>query len=645
MDSQLLLATVIHSMREGVVIHDHTGVIIEANPAAERILGLSKDQIMGRNSTDPRWRTIREDKSPFPPEEHPSALALSTHKSQRGTLIGIILPSGEERWLTVNAEPIFERNTSRPSHAVVTIEDITRERRRLIKYRESENRLQLSLELGQAATWEIDLKRNRFYHSGSLLKFFGEDVEQKAMHDVWSFVYEDDRDRIKSQWYQHLSGGPPVNTDHRVVFANGKIRWMHAYTQVSEWEHNRPKRIMGFLQDISSRIEQEKHLERALNVAKRASETKSNFVANMSHEIRTPLNGVIGMAQILASTELAQEQKEYLKTILDSGETLCALLDDVLDISKIESGRMKLNPTDSDIFSSLSSACNLFSAIALEKQLEFHVDLSEELKNTYRYDSVRMRQCLFNLLSNAVKFTNKGSISVKACVKNQDTDNHLIEISVADTGRGISSKEQTALFEEFVQLDTGTTRKHGGTGLGLSITRKLAQLMGGDVLIESKMGEGAKFTLTFYAAALAATTEDETYEEEETNFESSLANYRCLIVDDHETNRKILNLMLSNLGMVPSEAQNGQEALEKLSASGFDIVLLDIHMPVMDGKQTLKHIRNSGANWSDIPVVVLTADALDRVDPEWKKLNLNEYVTKPFNSADLFLKLKSSLER
>ncbi len=644
MDSRLLLNTVIDSMKEGVVIQDHTGAIVSVNPAAEKILCLSIDQMRGRKSTDPRWRSIHENGAPFPGEEHPAMIALKTGKSQRGTLMGIVLPDETKKWIRINAAPIFENNSPTPTHVVATFEDITVERTQLKQLEESQERLQLSLILGEAGTWEIDLEKRQFHHSGALVEFFGEGINQTDRTDLWEYVHPDDLSKLKELWEQHKLGGPPLDAAHRIIHSSGRVRWVKAYTKIAKWKYSKPIRVIGFLSDISNRVEQEEKLQEALSEAERASQIKSTFVANMSHEIRTPLNGIIGMAHILETTELEERQKEYLETIVNSGETLRDLLDDVLDISKIESNRMELHPAENNLYKTISAACTLYSNIAIEKGLSFSSDLDRELNSRCLFDATRIRQCLFNLLSNAVKFTLKGEITVSASVLKTTDSKRLVQCIISDTGCGIPTQGRTDLFEEFVQLESNTTRSHSGTGLGLAITRRLARLMGGDVTLNSQYGKGSEFTLTFEIEQIRNKQVVETHQNKpSTKSRELLEDVRILVVDDHEVNRKILNVLLTTQKAISVEVSNGFKALKMLEKEKFDLIILDIHMPVMDGRETLLHIRKSDKPWKDIPVVILTADVLDKDNTKWSYLGLNGYVTKPINTRDLYAQIKSAL--
>ncbi len=333
-------------------------------------------------------------------------------------------------------------------------------------------------------------------------------------------------------------------------------------------------------------------LEEARRAAEAAAAAKSNFLASMSHEIRTPLNGVLGMAQSLHGDELTDAQSEKVNVILDSGKTLMALLNDVLDLSKIEAGKLEISPIDDDLRESIERAVMLFRPGAIEKGITLDIDLDDAVPGRLRFDPVRVRQCVSNLLSNAIKFTEIGGrVGLRLETRGLPDGSHLVAITVSDSGIGMNQETLSKLFSQFAQADGSTSRRFGGTGLGLAISRQLARAMGGDIDVESEFGKGSSFRLSFKAdpAAMSRTAAETVRQApgaepvSEARAGSPLAGARVLIVDDNKVNRQVIKLFLAPCSVVISEAVNGLDALEKLKQAPFDIVLLDVHMPVMDG--------------------------------------------------------------
>ena len=403
---------------------------------------------------------------------------------------------------------------------------------------------------------------------------------------------------------------------------------------------------VGVGADITALRERERELKKARKAAEAANEAKSAFLANISHEIRTPLNGILGMTHLLASSNLTDEQRDQIETILDSGKTLMAILNDVLDLSKIEAGKFEISPIDHDLSQLLDRLNKLWAPQAAEKGLTLTLEIDPEMQSNLRFDPIRVRQCLSNLVSNAIKFTARGSIKVSASV--QPVGDELFEatLSVADTGIGMNDETRNRLFTPFSQGDATTARNFGGTGLGLSISRKLARLMGGDVTVSSEPDKGSTFTLTFQAEAGAAPEELVTENNTDTPGDARWADgLKLLLVDDHPLNRKVARLFLEPLNIHVTEAVNGEEALFHLDAQEFHLVLLDMHMPVMDGRETLRRIRAEGSPHRDLGVIVLTADSLGPDNTGYDEMGADGYIRKPIDHRDLILEIGRVLEK
>jgi signal transduction histidine kinase/ActR/RegA family two-component response regulator len=398
-------------------------------------------------------------------------------------------------------------------------------------------------------------------------------------------------------------------------------------------------RKAGISVDVTDLHNREIELEAARKQAETASSSKSAFLANMSHEIRTPLNGIMGMAQVLESTRLDDAQREFVGTIVDSGKTLMALLNDVLDLSKIEAGKFDIVPADANLAHVLRRQLKLWKPRAAEKDLDLTLAFDADLPTYVSFDQVRVQQCVSNLVSNAIKFTAKGRVEIFASAKTLPDGEHLVDVRVTDTGPGMDAETLGRLFQPFAQADETTSRKHGGTGLGLSITRRLAELMGGSASAESTPGRGSTFRVSFRArdAQVRAAAPDSSRPTHTGDVRETLksSNIRVLLVDDHPINRQVASLFLRPFNMRIVEAVNGAEALAALELESFDVVLLDMHMPVMDGPTTIGHIRNSGQDWAGIPVIALTADAMSGDRERYLAMGMTGYLSKPLAERDL----------
>jgi CheY-like chemotaxis protein/nitrogen-specific signal transduction histidine kinase len=385
-------------------------------------------------------------------------------------------------------------------------------------------------------------------------------------------------------------------------------------------------------------------LRRAVMAAEASNEAKSSFLANMSHEIRTPLNGILGMAQVLENEQLSAFQVEGIRTILESGKTLMALLNDVLDLSKIEAGMLSIEQTDGNLRDTFFHVQKLFLGRAQEKCISLNVDVDKSAPDELKFDHIRVRQCVSNMVSNAIKFTDAGSITIAVHCESVNQSEYIIRVDVVDTGIGISGEAAGRLFSEFSQADASTTRKYGGTGLGLAVTRKLARLMGGDASVVSTPGAGSTFTFTVRAFASSPTTVSVPTRQER-HGSATLHGLRVLLVDDNAINRHVARLLLAPTGVIITEATNGKEALDRLAEQRFDLVLLDVHMPVMDGAEAIKHIRAAEAPWRDIPVIALTADAMSGDRERLLSMGMTGYASKPIDQAALVNEIRRVMDR
>lgn len=390
--------------------------------------------------------------------------------------------------------------------------------------------------------------------------------------------------------------------------------------------------------DLTQERARARELQRAREAADAANIAKSAFLANMSHEIRTPLNGIIGMAQVMMGTQLTTEQREFMTILIESGQALTHLLNDVLDFSKIEAGKMAIAPADTDVHALLKRIALLWRPRAEEKGLSLSLAFDADLPRMIRIDAMRVQQCIANLVSNAIKFTEEGSVRIFAHVRESGGEPELA-IDVSDTGAGMDAGTLQRLFTPFVQADESIARKHGGSGLGLSIVRKLAEAMGGGATATSEPGKGSTFSVSFQygrvEAAAIRTRESDGPANAGERSSLRMSGLRVLVVDDHPINRRLVELFLKAVDAHTVQAANGQEALDALAAQPFDLVLLDMHMPVMDGPETIRHIRGSDQSWSRIPVIALTADAMSGDRERYLGIGMDGYLSKPICEREL----------
>lgn len=382
-------------------------------------------------------------------------------------------------------------------------------------------------------------------------------------------------------------------------------------------------------------------LVKAKRAAEAATEAKAIFLANMSHELRTPMNGIIGMVDILKRTELTDVQFEYLNIIESSGENLLTIINDILDLSKIEAGHMELESIPFSLKDELRRVINIMQILADKKKLSVILRLDEKIPVFVKGDPVRLKQIIINMVNNAIKFTEKGSITISVEKKSEENGRVQLLFRVMDTGIGISTEGQKKLFQSFSQVDKSTTRKYGGTGLGLMISKNLTQLMNGEIGVESVEGVGS----TFWFAISMEVSDQESYNKLQQADNSSYENktrmqlkLNILLAEDNKINQKVALLNLNNLGHKVDVASNGKEAVEKFEQGDYDLIFMDVQMPVMDGVQASKKIReleNNSNSTKKIPIIAMTANTSEDEREKYLQVGMDSYISKPFKQKEL----------
>jgi signal transduction histidine kinase/DNA-binding NarL/FixJ family response regulator len=395
--------------------------------------------------------------------------------------------------------------------------------------------------------------------------------------------------------------------------------------------------------DITQRNYFEQELIKAKEIAEKSVEVKENFLANVSHEIRTPMNAISGLTKILLKTNLNEKQKDYIDAIKTSSDILLVLINDILDLTKAQSGKMVFERADFNLSRLIFSVSDLFQSKVEEKNLKFSVNLDEKVPESLIGDAVRLNQILLNLISNAIKFTEHGEIRVASKLLQESESYVIIEFKVMDTGIGIPKDKINTIFESFTQASTEITRKYGGTGLGLNIVKQLVELQGGNISITStpKKGSEFSFSLTFEKS------HKQFAEKEKRDIAFSIPFNRAvkvLLVEDNHINQLVAKTVLNDFGFITHVAASGKQALEKVRKEKYDVILMDIQMPDMSGYETTYHIRQMPEPHKSIPIIAMTANAGKVYQEKCLKAGMDDYISKPFNEYSLYRKICKQLK-
>ena len=580
------------------------------------------------------------------PHRAAAAKALETARAgQTGHFSGPFpTTKGELKWWDIVVTPIFDFSGS-VHRILVASRDITERKKTQEAYQESESRYRKLVEQLPAMVYvaALDESSSTTYLSPKVRDILGYEPDL-FLNDPGMFprtLHPADREWVMNEVMRCHEHRQSLNIEYRMIRADGRTVWIHDAADILDRSTDKVISLQGVMFDITALKESEIAEQKAKQAAEEASRAKSQFLATMSHEIRTPMNAIVGMTDLALETGLNPEQLDYLMTIKASTNHLMHLINDILDLSKIEADKLVLEVQNFNIESALNYLIKSLRLQADEKGLEFDYELSPDIPQVVSGDQHRLRQVVYNLVVNAIKFTDKGGVTVKVGPTNVSPHEITLEFIISDTGVGIEPEWQESVFNPFSQADASTTRRFGGTGLGLAISRNLVQMMGGDISLESRPGEGSVFRFT---AILGLPGEESRAKSrpvgEPDDFTAVLKPSRklmILVAEDNPVNQKLTVRLLEKLGHQAVLANNGAEALTKFEDSGCDLIMMDVQMPVMDGLQATEAIRDREKKTGGrIPIVALTAHAMKGDRERFFEAGMDAYLAKPINSRELF---------
>ncbi|NEV64692.1 MASE1 domain-containing protein [Thiorhodococcus minor] len=617
--SEARLRALIDSLDSGVVVHAPDTRILLANPAATDLLGLSESSMLGKLADDERWRFIEESGQPMELAQYPVSQVLATGAPLKNQLVGAIPPGlSQVTWLLVNGSPVMSPEGALVE-IMVTFVDVSELKRSEQALRESEERYRSLVESSPDIVYSFSEKRGGLFWSARAEEVLGYPIGQlQADPLLWgSSIHPEDRPRVQAA-ITAFADGVAFDLEYRIQDRNGRWHWLHDRA-IQRRVIGDEVIIDGLASDITARkaLEAElrayrQHLEdlvaqktqelvQAKEQAEAANVAKSTFLANMSHEIRTPLNAVIGMTHLMRRDGITSVQRERLDKIEVAGHHLLEIIEAILDLSKIEAGKLSLEETEVHVDVILRHLVSILSDRVTTKGLKLRVKL-QPLPPYLRGDPTRIRQALLNYATNAVKFTETGSITLRVLLEADLGDSVLVRFEVEDTGIGIAPEHIPQLFAEFQQADSSITRRHGGTGLGLALTKRLAQMMGGDAGVDSTLGVGSIFWFTLRllrGAPPTVVTEAVARPEDQADLIQACAGRRILIVEDEPINREVTLELIADLKLIVDTAENGAEALALVRKNRYDAILMDMQMPVMGGLESTRRIRLSAVSEFD----------------------------------------------
>ena len=626
------LDAILQGVSDTIMVVDPDGKLAFANPAMARVLGFaSVDELMTWQVEDLRERVeiFRADGSPMPWSETHTAMAFETRLPQSRLLRWRMRGTEELRWSVFKSMPILNPDGSVKT-VITTGVDITELKRNQQALEEKERFFNMSLDLLCINGFDGWFRQvNPAWEK--VLGWTREELLSRPGHE---FIHPDDVERTRERRSKILDGGPLFTFENRYLCKDGSYRWLQ-WNALPQYE---AQVVFALARDITDQKRANEELIKAKESAEEASRAKGRFLANMSHEIRTPINGVMSMAGLLDDTRLNEEQRRFVRIIQTSSHSLLKIINDILDISKIESGKLQLDEHPFNLREAVADVVALLDTQGFEKGLNLGLSFSPDVPNRLKGDVGRLRQVLVNLLGNAIKFTDRGRVELRVSALPHPEGAAVIKFEIEDTGIGISPESRSMLFQAFSQSDGSDTRRFGGTGLGLAISEQLVELLHGEIGYSSRLGMGSLFWFTVRMAINEEGVPDTAAPDTGlAGIGSGIGPLRILVAEDNGINQMVILSLLDKLGQRADLVANGKEALKAFRIGFYDLLLMDCQMPEMDGYTATARIRLLERKYGRKRtfIAAITADALSGTREKCEASGMDGFITKPIMPASL----------
>lgn len=639
-ESKELFRVVFEKSAAAITVTDKNERIVAWNPMAEKMLSMNQKELFNKPVQDlytaEEWRRMR-------------ALRIR----ERGMLADIAtqVVRSDGSMLDVNVSiSVLKNAQGEVIGSIGILNDITNLKMVENKLRDSENKMRVILDNSPAAILVTDQQQRVISWNTFAENLLGMTKKDMSHLPASSLYPPEEWQRIRSE--NNLLKGSKHHMETKVVCKNGNVIDVDLSVNVLRDEKNNFLGSIGIIQDITEQKKFRQMLLMAKLAAEEANSAKSLFLAKMSHEVRTPMNAVIGMIDLTLETKLTDEQRENLKVAKDAADNLLGLLNDILDLSKAEAGKITIEKVELNVHDMVKNVCRGLAILAEKKQIDLLWNIDDRIPKYLIGDPVRLRQVIINLVNNAIKFTHKGFVRVKVELASLKEKHSELIFTVQDSGIGIPPDKHESIFDLFSQADDHTTRKYGGTGLGLAICKKLVEMMDGRIWVESKPNEGSafKFNILFDVAsnqplAPGTAVAPEGFPVGNNGGGNSTAGLRILVAEDNHVNQKIILKMLEKKGWAATTAVNGREVLEFLNKQTYDIILMDDQMPEMTGIEATRLIRSEEKQTGNhVIIIAMTANAMAGDKEFYLKQGMDGYVSKPINRELLFTELEKLIE-